>query len=85
MNVKLFVYYVSEFKTKFLGITNKYWHFTHMWEKKLDCRIISLTGEVWVNRTSLTRSLFIEVSVPSQESASVVITSPLRMKGDLLF
>ena len=32
-----------------------------------DC-IISLRGEVWVHKTSLTPPLFIEVPVPSQES-----------------
>ena len=32
-----------------------------------DC-IISIRGEVWAHKTSLTTPLFIEVSVPSQES-----------------
>ena len=31
-------------------------------------RVISLRGELWAHKTSLTPPLFIEVSVPSQES-----------------
>jgi hypothetical protein len=32
-------------------------------------RIISVRGEVWAHKTSLASPLFIEVHVPSQESA----------------
>ena len=41
----------------------KGWRFTHMHD-----RIISLRGDVWAYETSLTPSLFIEVSVPSPVS-----------------
>jgi hypothetical protein len=37
--------------------------------KHLHDRIISVRGEVWAHKTSLTSPLFIEVHVPSQESA----------------
>ena len=36
--------------------------------KYLHDRIISLRGKIWANTTSLTPPLFIEVSVPSNES-----------------
>jgi hypothetical protein len=36
--------------------------------RHLHDRIISLLGEVWTHETSLTPPLFIDVSIPSQES-----------------
>ena len=36
-------------------------------------RIISLRGQVWVHKTSLTQSLFIEVYVPREESERTCI------------
>jgi hypothetical protein len=36
-------------------------------------RIISLKGELWAHKTSLTLPLFIEVPVPGQESERLVL------------
>ena len=46
----------------------KGWYFIHMWKAFKHDRIISLRGEVWTRKTSLTPSCFIEVSAPSHDT-----------------
>jgi hypothetical protein len=52
--------------------------------KHLHDHIISLRGEIWAHKCSLTPSYFIEVHVPSQESERSCI-SELRVSGFPLF
>ena len=53
--------------------------------KHLHERIISLREEVWVHKTSLTLPLFIEVSVPSQESEWLLLFLVFNWILELVF
>jgi hypothetical protein len=61
----LLTFYYDVHPVDFLLRCSPCWPFTHRW-KHLHDRIISLRGQVWAHRTSLSSQPFIEVPVPYQ-------------------